>query len=152
MTSWQPPAIRTLADELREAGDTDRACRSIAPPAWPCDLGCTIHHRDVRWTGWELCTHTMPGYLVHDDYGYSIELAGITDSAQMLDWIYQIRGKSWTDDHSHLTGLLQAFRDILDPQGSLCSGGRSKRLGKRDITRQVERVLAAWPLRRRATP
>ena len=40
----------------------------------------------------------MPGYLVHDDYGYSIELAGITSAAQMLDWIYQIRSKGWTAD------------------------------------------------------
>ena len=119
---FRPP--RTLALRRRADAVTDnRACRSIQPPAVPGHCGCEVHHRDTRWTGWELCTSTMPGCLVHDDYGYSIELAGITSAAQMLSWIYQIRGKGWTDDDSHLTGLLRAFYDIFQPQSSLYRTG-----------------------------
>jgi hypothetical protein len=56
-------------------------------------------------------------YLGH----YEIDLELIWNSAALLDWIFQIRGKGWATS-SVQRDLLNAFHDVLDPQASLCSG------------------------------
>jgi hypothetical protein len=145
VTTTELPRPMTL-DEMEEACDAeDRASRSTPPPAVDRGCSCTSHYRDVRWTGWELCP-ARPAELVHDHYGYAIDLTDITTSAEMLDWIFQIRGKDWPGSPAEVTGLLTAFWHLLDPQRFLCSFGTSKRISKRTITRRIADVIAAWPL------
>jgi len=58
---------------------------------------------------------------------YYIPLTEITDSAHMLDWIFQLRMKSWMTNDI-IGDLLSAFEEIFDPQGTLCGSGRDKKL------------------------
>ena len=53
--------------------------------------------------------------------GYEIDLETCTTSAEMLDWIFQIRNKTWGGDA--VADLVWAFEVLLHPQASLCSGG-----------------------------
>jgi hypothetical protein len=52
---------------------------------------------------------------------YEIDLERVRECAAMLDWLYQFRGKGWANARTML-GLVDAFRAIFDPQGTLCSG------------------------------
>ncbi len=56
---------------------------------------------------------------------YEVDLEQCRTSAAMLDWIMQIAGKLWATD-TVLAGLVHAFDHFLDPQGTLCSFGRSR--------------------------
>ena len=40
----------------------------------------------------------------------------------MLDWIFQVRGKSWCAPDV-MAGLLEALDEIFDPQSGMCRGG-----------------------------
>jgi hypothetical protein len=80
----------------------------------------------MRWGDWLL----NPGKLTltHEGVsgGYEIDLERINSAAQILDWIFQVQGKSWADATA-VHDLLRAFEDVLDPQANYCSGGRAQR-------------------------
>jgi hypothetical protein len=86
------------------------------------------------WAGWSLdrAKYTL------SCRGYEVDLEECTTSAEMLDWIMQVAGKSWATPEI-VAGLVQAFADILDPQRHLCSGGASRLLTEsriRDLVKQ----------------
>lgn len=89
--------------ELFEKTDADR--RRIA--------------RILRWGSWRL----KPGIwtLVHDQ-GYEVYLDECRTSAELLDWVFQVRNKRWATPEV-MVDLLQAIHDILDPQANYCSHG-----------------------------
>jgi hypothetical protein len=77
-----------------------------------------------RWGGWQLnakaLTLEIHGKHGGEDYEYEIDLECINNSAQMLDWIFQVRQKTWASNE--VTGeLLNALEDIFAPQITLCS-------------------------------
>lgn len=74
-----------------------------------------------KWGNWHLDAKRL--CLVHPDY--EIDLEDISDSARMLDWIFQIEAKAWATDKD-IADLVSAIQTIFDPQASLCSGGISK--------------------------
>lgn len=55
--------------------------------------------------------------------GYYVDLEEISNSAQMLDWIFQISGKQNRKDN--VVDLIEAFDAIFQPQKTLCPGGES---------------------------
>jgi hypothetical protein len=60
-------------------------------------------------------------YLGH----YEIDIEAIRRSSQLLDWIYQVGGKTWAT--ARVTkDLINAFDSIFHPQQNLCSGGGDK--------------------------
>ena len=67
---------------------------------------------------------------------YEVDLEECADSAQVLDWIFQIRGKAWADART-ISDFLNALHDILHPQQNLCSGGANKQIKPRDFLRKV---------------
>lgn len=73
------------------------------------------------WGGWVL----GGGYLLFGDY--DIPVASLTDPAQLLDWLCQIKGKNWATDEA-LAGLVRAFDDILHPQTNMCSWGIGRKI------------------------
>jgi hypothetical protein len=77
-----------------------------------------------QWGDWQLEDTFL---VLHPQERYYIDLKEITCSAQMLDRIFQMRGKMWVDDKI-LGDLLMAFQDIFAPQGTLCSRGEDKHL------------------------
>lgn len=56
---------------------------------------------------------------------YPIDLEDLNTSAQMLDTIFQIFGKSWCDQEC-IFQLLAFFEDYFHPQRNLCSNGGEK--------------------------
>ena len=85
------------------------------------------HHEKVEtpiWGEWVLNKETMA--LVHAPTDYYVDLEEITSSAQILDWIFQIRLKQWATPKV-ITDLLEAFKTILDPQSNYCSMGKDRR-------------------------
>lgn len=73
-----------------------------------------------------------PWYLDRENYclvlkgnGYWVPLKEIHNSAQMLDWIFQIKTKTWATPEV-MFGLLTALDSLLCPQSLYCSWGVNK--------------------------
>ncbi len=78
----------------------------------------------ARWLPWRLNPFTYVLYVT-EPYYYEIDLERCLTSAKVLDWIFQIAGKTWATE-TVVAGLIHAFEDVLHPQSHLCSGGRPK--------------------------
>ncbi|MBN9616128.1 MAG: hypothetical protein J0G35_11210 [Acidobacteriales bacterium] len=94
------------------------------------------------WGDWKLDTesHTLDLYM-NGGILYSVQLTGITDSAQMLDWIIQLREKTWiTNDH--IGDLVSALDHIFDPQATICRGGQHRTI---DPMRALNMFYASDP-------
>jgi len=74
-----------------------------------------------------------------DPEHYSIPLAEIKDSAKMLDWIFQLRMKTWVTNDI-MGDLLTAFQDLYRPQATLCGAGIGKKLNAK---KHFDDLLAA---------
>jgi len=74
-----------------------------------------------QWGEWRLQAENLTLQHPH----YEIDLENISDSAKMLDWIFQLEHKTWATEKV-LADLLSAFDDIFKPQANLCSMGGSK--------------------------
>ena len=81
----------------------------------------------MKWGGWWLNAETLALDFDGPEGHYEINLEAITDSAIMLDWIFQMRTKSWATNEI-MGDLLSAFQAILRPQGSLCGQGIGRKL------------------------
>jgi hypothetical protein len=92
----------------------------------------TVHHGDT-WGDWELNAKNLTLYL--KSHSYEIDLEAITDSAKMLDWIFQIRMKAWSTNDI-IGDLSSAFQDIFRPQGTLCGMGIGKTIDAADYLKR----------------
>ena len=87
----------------------------------------------TKWGNWELDQATNTLNLVENGRDrYSVSLLSITDSAEMLDWIMQLRMKTWSTN-AIIGDLVSAFMDIFDPQGTICGAGQNKKIGPKLI-------------------
>jgi hypothetical protein len=61
---------------------------------------------------------------VGDDRSYyEVDLERCNTSAEILDWIFQVKNKMWCSDKD-IADLLRAFDDLMDTvQDKVCSGG-----------------------------
>ena len=67
--------------------------------------------------------------LNHNKHYWEIDLERCNTSAEILDWIFHMRGKgNWTDQDT--LDLLEAFDAILSPMRNFCSGGMVSAKGK----------------------
>lgn len=73
-----------------------------------------------------------------DDTLYSVPLADMTTSANMLDWIFQLRQKTWVSD-AEMGAIIYAMDELLCPQGCLCSNGIER--GPIDVDVELSRRL-----------
>lgn len=78
--------------------------------------------RSKRWGAWSLLP--ADGILRHD-LGYEVYVDEMADCGQMLDWIFQVRDKTWATPEV-VFDFLHALNDILQPQAHYCSGGSSR--------------------------
>lgn len=85
-----------------------------------------------KWGSWYLDRGTFE--LVNKKRGYPIDLDDCTDSAQILDWIYQVFQKGWSK--GEMEDLLRAFRDILNPQKNFCSLGKNHERKPRVVAKE----------------
>lgn len=56
-------------------------------------------------------------------WAYEVDLERCRTSAEALDWIMQVAGKTWATD-AVIAGLVRALDDCLSPQAHLCGCGR----------------------------
>ena len=66
----------------------------------------------------------------------------MSSSAQVLDWIFQMAGKSWVASQD-LGDLVHALEDLIDPQANLCSFGTDKQF---DVKAFLGECVRAEPL------
>ena len=78
----------------------------------------------MRWGNWELDLTNMCLFNAHA--GYGIDLEGVHSSAAILDWVFQIRNKSWADAGT-MHDLLRAIDDVLCPQANYCPWEEDRR-------------------------
>lgn len=76
------------------------------------------------WGIWQYDAKTLV-LFTREPYRYEIDLEACMSSAEVLDWIFQLAGKTWMNAEQ-LGNLIYALDDIIDPQATLCSGGRNK--------------------------
>lgn len=72
----------------------------------------------MKWGSWTL----NPKNLSLEREHYDISLKSIKNSAELLDWIFQVQSKTWAEPQV-LHDLLAAFDDVLHPQENYCSMG-----------------------------
>ena len=89
--------------------------------------GCWIYHPE----NFTLECRDERGFI------YEVDLELCRTSAEMLDWIFQVQGKTWATAEI-VKDLLDAFDDLLSPQACLCSFGKSGRINPREILRSRE--------------
>jgi len=77
----------------------------------------------------------------HVNY-YEVDLEQCKNSAQILDWIFQIKEKSWCSDKD-IADLLRAFNDLMQGvQSKVCSGGIDKKFDfKKYLIEQVNPII-----------
>jgi hypothetical protein len=88
-----------------------------------------------KWGNWTLDARLLALNLQVQGHSYQIELEDITDSTKMLDWIFQIRIKTWATNDI-VGDLISAFQDIFHPQSSLCGQGIPKTIDTTDFLRK----------------
>ena len=72
-----------------------------------------------HWGAWKLDTCDMT--LNHDHVpNYQIDLETMNTAGAMLDWIMQVSAKRWMTSQDK-DDLLEALREIFNPQENLCS-------------------------------
>lgn len=72
--------------------------------------------------------------LVHMD-GYEIDLEKCDTSAEILDWLAQLRGKSWVTP-TDLGNLMIAFDDLFHVQANFCSWGKERNPNPVEVLRE----------------
>ncbi len=72
---------------------------------------------------------------------YEVDLELCLTSAEVLDLIMQIAGKTWGTD-AVIAGLVRAIDDVLHPQANLCSMGMSKSLTRAEVKACVKGFAA----------
>jgi hypothetical protein len=100
-----------------------------------------------NWGPWFLDTDLKTlNAEVSPHFVYEVDLDRCLSSAALLDWIFQVAEKTWADE-AVITGLIRATGDILNPQGTLCSGtggsgsGTGKQISPADIARLVQSTV-----------
>lgn len=83
-----------------------------------------------QWGNWKFQADNLT--LQHQLY--EVDLERIHDSAEMLDWIFQVLNKPWAIEKD-LADLLVALDDIFGPQNSLCSLGKSTSINPTEFLR-----------------
>ena len=93
------------------------------------------------WGNWTLeITGDVPWLALKAKEGsYEIDLHRIDGSAEMLDWIFQLRMKAWVTNDI-IGDLTSAFQDIFRPQSTLCGAGIDKKLdAKTFLEKRIKR-------------
>lgn len=109
------------------------------------------------WNAWTLDPdlQTLDLWRTHDNgrrgHVRQVDLEQCTTSAKVLDTVVQINNKQWaTPDIT--AGLLNAITDVLHPQSTLCSFGRSGKLTKAEVRQRCRDAGNRWPAKVHPAP
>jgi hypothetical protein len=71
-----------------------------------------------------------------DEVIYTVPLFDMRTSADMLDWIFQLRQKTWVSD-AEMGAIVYALDELLRPQACLCTQGVER--GPIDVLAELSR-------------
>jgi hypothetical protein len=74
------------------------------------------------WGNWKLDIESLELVFQFENIEYPIPLDRCNNSAQILDWIYQIHTKSWVKVQD-MYDLISSFGDIVRVQDKICCFG-----------------------------
>ena len=78
-----------------------------------------------QWGSWVLDSKRLVLTLEEDQY--EIDLEEIRNSAEMLDWIFQLLNKGWTTPQM-MYDFLIALECLFSPQSNICSFGVNREI------------------------
>lgn len=85
----------------------------------------------ATWGRWKLDRkHFCLEHAANADY--YVPLDDFTCSAEILDWIFQLKQKRWVTDQD-IADFLEATQDIFHPQANFCSFGVDRTSDPRKI-------------------
>jgi hypothetical protein len=96
------------------------------------------------WGSWTFDRVAL--YLEHDSQAYGFSLGEATSPAVVLNWIMQVQTKVWATPPV-MGDLVTALADLLTPQATLCSFGRSLTISRRqlpELLRNNERLTLVY--------
>lgn len=94
------------------------------------------NQNNEKWGNWHLKTSNWT--LIYARNGgilYEIDLEQIHTSAALLDWLFQLHAKRWMSNED-MRDLIEAFREIFDPQANLCSYREQRKINAPQFLRQ----------------
>jgi hypothetical protein len=96
----------------------------------------------ASWIDWRLdADHLVLGcFNPKGPVPYEVDLNRCRTSAEVLDWIFQLRGKGWAQGRS-VSGFIAALNDVVHPQEFLCSSGQPKEITSAELIRLVDEAL-----------
>tara|TARA_R100000655_G_scaffold64935_1_gene103438 strand:+ start:120 stop:779 length:660 start_codon:yes stop_codon:yes gene_type:complete len=106
---------------------------------------------NVAWKGGDIITIPTPDKwgdwyfdksnltLTFLPMSYEIDLARINSCASMLDWIFQLNGKKYSQDC--VKDLINAFGRIFEPQANCCSFEINKKFSGSELAKKYAKVL-----------
>lgn len=92
--------------------------------------------RRTSWGNWKFVHSTL--VLEYRHGRYYIDLEDCTTSAKTMDWIFQVSKKTWMTPQDR-SDLLEALEYLLNPQGTLCSGGQNLTCDRKEHFRKLRR-------------
>jgi hypothetical protein len=98
----------------------------------------------TRWGPWTFDREDL--HLLYDPQWYGLPLGEATSSAVVLNWIMQVQTKGWASPPV-MGDLVTALADLLTPQATLCSFGRSLTIPRRqlpELLRNNERLTLVY--------
>lgn len=132
-------AVRRLTDPAK----VDELEAQRGEPEWVvADLAELVAaERPLEARDWRPWTLYAGASVLELPGRYEVDLERCRDSAEVLDWIVQVAGKSWATAEI-VAGLVRALDDVLRLQSSICGSGVSHRISRTAIRRRV-RALSA---------
>ena len=93
------------------------------------------------WHGWSFDPDlfTLDLWLVNGAHRRQVDLERLSDSAKVLDTVLQIAAKRWATPEM-VVGLINAIKDLIHPQATLCSFGQSRHLETAEIRERCGRI------------
>src|SRR5262245_58869442 len=99
-----------------------------------------------QWGDWQLDAMTLTLVLQSGRHHYEVYLNEIRDSADMLDWIFQLRMKAWATNEI-IGDLISAFEDLFRPQTTTVGEASTRRLtrenGSAMLSRRIKKRAAS---------
>lgn len=80
----------------------------------------------MKWGGWVLTDHESGPSLDFPEGTYEVALAECNSSAQILNWIFHLKEKTWATQQV-MDDFLTAINDILEPRANFCTGGLERK-------------------------
>lgn len=97
--------------------------------------------RTKRWGNWVVFVGSY-NCIEHEPSGYWIGFNRLNTCAEIMDWLFQLRQKTWFTSQD-ASDFLTLIDDVLHPQATLCSFGQDR--GKVDATRMFKTFFQGKP-------